>query len=67
MEDNLRHQLETTFATCRRSPRILERTVLQTPPTVRKATTYEQQVFNSPEGIALFNDINVLEVNWGTN
>ena len=59
MEDNLRQQLETTFSTCRRSPRILERTVLQTPATVIKATAYEKQVFNSPEGIAIFNHINV--------
>ena len=58
MEDNLRQQLESTFSTCRRSPRILEQTVKQTPLTVRKQyvtdyNTYsrnENPDFNSPEG-----------------
>ena len=36
MEENLRHQLETTFSTCRRSPRVLERTLKETPTTVKK-------------------------------
>ena len=61
MEDNLRQQLENTFSTCRRSPRILGRTVKETPPTVRKPSfagynsnpRYDEQGFNSPEGILL--------------
>jgi hypothetical protein len=61
MEDNLRQQLETTLSTCRRSPRILEQTVKQTPLTVRKqyVTDYktcsrnDEQEFNSPEGIKI--------------
>ena len=36
MEENLKNQLENTFSTCRRSPRILERENRQTPSTVIK-------------------------------
>ena len=61
MEDNLRQQLESTFSTCRRSPRLLEQTIKRTPLTVKKQyiTDYksysrnDEQDFNSPEGIKL--------------
>ena len=60
MEDNLRQQLESTFSTCRRSPRLLELTTKQTPLTVKKqyVTDYKtysrnDHDFNSPEGIKL--------------
>ena len=36
MEENLRNQLESTFSTCRRSPRIIDRHMKETPSTVKK-------------------------------
>ena len=49
MEENLRSQLENTFSTCRRSPRILERENRETPSTVIKQLL-RSDIENSPEG-----------------
>lgn len=47
MEENLRQQFENTFSTCRRSPRIFEKTVKETPTTVRKQILSERNNLNS--------------------
>ena len=47
MEENIRHQFENTFSTCRRSPRIFEKTVKETPITVRKQVLTERKVLDS--------------------
>ena len=43
MEENLRQQFENTFTTCRRSPRICEKTAKETPMTVRKQFSTERK------------------------
>ena len=43
MEENLRQQFENTFTTCRRSPRIFEKTAKETPPTLRKQFSTERK------------------------
>ena len=47
MEENLRQQFENTFSTCRRSPRIFEKTVKETPITVRKQVLTERKILDS--------------------
>ena len=49
MEENLRQQFENTFqnTTCRRSPRLFEKTVKETPATVQRPVLTERNAINS--------------------
>ena len=45
MEDNFKHQLENTFSSCRRSPRILERENKEISSTTLKPYSSEHKTF----------------------